>query len=153
MHTRLIARSCARRSESTDFGAVFPSVKRREVISGPERIYVPPWREARSLERVVDELRAETGVSHALHGVGVELMAANLDAGESLLETKAGPDAFAVVRLTPRAPGLSPCSAANGVLNAEPHGSVRSLMDSCSACTLTGRSNQSTAGAWTRIAT
>ena len=49
---------------------------------------------------VIDELRAESGASHALHGVGVEVIAANLDAGEYLLETKTGPDAFAVVRLT-----------------------------------------------------
>ena len=78
----------------------FPSVKLRQVIPGTERVYVAPWKAARGLERVIDELRAEIGASHALHGVGVEVIAVNLDADEYLLETNTGPDAFAVVRLT-----------------------------------------------------
>ena len=88
------------RTGAVDGWGVFPWVKLRQVIPGPERVYVPPWKEARGLERVIDELRAESGASHALHGVGVEVIAVNLDEGEYLLETKTGPDAFAVVRLT-----------------------------------------------------
>jgi hypothetical protein len=88
------------RTGAIDGWGMFPSVKLRQVIPGTKRFYVPPWKEARGLERVIDELRAESGASHALHGVGVEVVAANLDAGEYLLETKTGPDAFAVVRLT-----------------------------------------------------
>jgi len=88
------------RTGAVDGWGVFPSVKLRELIPGPERVYVPPWKEARGLERVIDELRAESGASHALHGVGVKVIAVNLDEGEYLLETKTGPDAFAVVRLT-----------------------------------------------------
>ena len=88
------------RTGAVDGWGVFPWVKLRQVIPGAERVYVPPWKEARGLERVIDELRAESGASHALHGVGVEVIAVNLDEGEYLLETKTGPDAFAVVRLT-----------------------------------------------------
>jgi hypothetical protein len=88
------------RTGAVDGWGVFPSLKLRQAIPGSERVYVPPWNEARGLERVIDELRAEIGASHSLHGVEIEVMAVNLDDGEYLLETKTGPDAFAVVHLT-----------------------------------------------------
>jgi hypothetical protein len=87
------------RTGAVDGWGVFPSMKLRQVTPGTERVYAPPWKEARGLERVIDELRVESGASHPLHGVEVEVVAANLDAGEYLLETKTGSDAFAVVRL------------------------------------------------------
>lgn len=78
----------------------FPSVKLRQVNPGTTRSYVPPWKEVRDLQRAIYELRVECGATHALHGVEVEVIAANLDADEYLLETKSGRDAVAVVRFT-----------------------------------------------------
>jgi hypothetical protein len=49
------------RTGVVDGWGVFPSVKLRQLLPGPGRVYVPPWKEARGLERVIDELRAESG--------------------------------------------------------------------------------------------
>jgi hypothetical protein len=89
-----------------DGWGVFPNSKLQQALNAlrpeePAQEFSPPWTVASgNVERVVNEVRAEVGTSHPLHGVELSLRAVRLDTDDYLFETGSACFPLAVVRLT-----------------------------------------------------